>query len=130
MEKILRIEKDVTFKIGESCWGGYDGFEVVTDDQTIRVGITNEQSCCENWGYFMTNDDPSEFIGANLISVDIVDTCLVKDKAPALYEGDAMFVNFETSAGTLQFVAYNAHNGYYGHEAVVVSKQLEHSVSL
>jgi len=78
MEKILRIEKDVTFKIGESCWGGYDGFEVVTDDQTIRVGITNEQSCCENWGYFMTNDDPSEFIGANLISVDIVDTCLVK----------------------------------------------------
>lgn len=30
----------------------------------------------------------------------------------------------------MQFVAYNAHNGYYGHQARVVSKQLKHEVCL
>ncbi len=35
-----------------------------------------------------------------------------------------MFVNLETNVGLLQFVAYNSHNGYYGHDAVLVSKQL------
>ncbi len=35
-----------------------------------------------------------------------------------------MFVNLETNKGTLQFVAYNEHNGHYGHEAKVTCKQL------
>ena len=47
-----------------------------------------------------------------------------------LDSGGAMFVNLETSEGLLQFVAYNAHNGYYGHEAVLVSKQLNHEERL
>ncbi|MEL3959481.1 hypothetical protein NST17_20225 [Caldifermentibacillus hisashii] len=38
-----------------------------------------------------------------------------------------MFVDIITSNGTLQFVAYNEHNGYYGHEAKVISTQIEHS---
>lgn len=40
-----------------------------------------------------------------------------------LYEGEAMFINFETSKGTLQFTLYNSHNGYYGHTAKVISKR-------
>ena len=39
-------------------------------------------------------------------------------------ECSAMFVNFETSNGTFQLTMYNTHNGYYGHSAVLVSKQL------
>ena len=38
-----------------------------------------------------------------------------------------MFVNVETDKGLLQFVAYNEHNGYYGHEACVISKHLNES---
>ena len=34
-----------------------------------------------------------------------------------------MFVNINTSNGALQFAAYNEHNGYYGHEAVVISEK-------
>jgi hypothetical protein len=41
-----------------------------------------------------------------------------------------MFVNIDTSRGRLQFVAYNAHNGYYSHEATVSSKQLHYDTSL
>lgn len=125
MEKILRFE-ETTFET-EKDWGSYDGFVVITDKQSIKLGISNGQSCCENFGYFMTNDNLDDFIGATVLGVTIVDEYLNKEKLPELYEGGAMFVNIETSAGTLQFTAYNEHNGYYGHDAVVVSCQLNHS---
>lgn len=118
MEKILKIE--------ETSFDGKDGFVITTDQQEIKLGIDNGQSCCENWGYFMSEDDLSEFVGSNLISVKVVDTALKRrDEIEDLYEGDAMFVNIETSNGLLQFVAYNEHNGYYGHEACVISKQVK-----
>ena len=40
MEKILRIEES-NFKINEKSYGGYDGYEIVTDKQTIRIGISD-----------------------------------------------------------------------------------------
>ena len=45
-------------------------------------------------------------------------------------EGGVMFVNLETDMGTLQFVAYNEHNGYYGHEAKVQCTKLTHAEHL
>ena len=103
-------------------YSDYDGFIISLDNgESIKMGISNDQSCCENWGYFMTNDNQSEFIGAKVLSVHIVDECLNVEKAPDIYEGGVMFVNIETDRGTLQFTAYNEHNGYYSHEAVVVS---------
>jgi hypothetical protein len=132
METILDISEVHGFKMDEGkLWQcTYDGFTITTDKQQIKLGIDNGQSCCESWGYFMTNDNIQEFVGAGLISVDIVNECLEKDKAPDLYEGGVMFVNIETTKGTLQFTAYNDHNGYYGHEAVVASDQLNHSETL
>ncbi|MDD4374209.1 MAG: hypothetical protein PHG67_09855 [Bacteroidales bacterium] len=118
MEKILKIE--------ETSFNGKEGFVITTDQQEIKLGIDNGQCCCENWGYFMSEDDLSEFIGTNLISVKIVDTALKNwEEIEDMYEGNAMFVNIETSNGLLQFVAYNEHNGYYGHEACVISKQVK-----
>ena len=37
---------------------------------------------------------------------------------------EVMFINIETSKGTLQFAVYNCHNGYYGHAVKVISEQL------
>lgn len=111
----------------------YDGFTIQTDTQTIKLGIDNGQSCCENWGYFMSNDNVNEFIDADFLGIEIVDSALnpVKFKEEVrLYEGDAMFVNINTSKGVLQFVAYNEHNGYYSHEAVVISRDLNHNEHL
>lgn len=118
MEKILKIE--------ETSFDGKDGFVITTDQQEIKLGIDYDQLCCEKWGYFMSEDDLSEFVGSNLIAVKVVDTALKTwDEIEDMYEGDAMFVNIETSNGLLQFVAYNEHNGYYGHEACVISKQVK-----
>ena len=122
METILKIE--------ETTFDGKDGFVITTNEQSIKLGIDNGQCCCENWGYFMSEDDTSDFIGAKLIDVKITDTLLKPNDdfdVNDMYEGDVMFVNVETDKGLLQFVAYNEHNGYYGHEACVISKQLNES---
>jgi len=127
MEKILRIE-ETNFKTKENDWDSYEGYQIITDKQTIKLGISDGQNCCERSGYFMSEDDFSEFIGANIIDLAITDTCLNTKKLEEeeLYDPDLMFVNLNTDKGLLQFVAYNSHNGYYGHSAVVVSEQLSH----
>ena len=124
-EKIKSIDEVSGFKVD-------DGYEVVTDKQTIRVGIYNGQDCCENWGYVQSEDDLSGMVGADLIDIKLTDTALGNVVAPAseVYEGDVMFVDFITSAGTFQLACYNSHNGYYGHHAVVVSRQLNHETVL
>jgi hypothetical protein len=136
MEKILKIQ-EIEFKLKEtdSYYDTYGGYEIVTDQQTIRIGISNDAQCCENFGYVMSEDILTDFIGASLISISSVDEALNKVKIDT-DEGDGdrstscMFINFETSQGLLQFVAYNTHNGYYGHHAVLISNQLNKSETL
>ena len=134
MEKIIEI-KDYEAKEG---YANVAGFEVVTDKQNIKLYIDNQSSCCETWGYFWCNDNPQDFIGAKLRAVSLTDTALNEAEMKANYldpndewfEGGVMFVNLETDRGTLQFVAYNEHNGYYGHEAKVQCTQLTHAETL
>jgi hypothetical protein len=118
MEKILKIEEVVL--------GCESGFEITTDKQVIKLLIDNYQSCCENWGYFMSEDILEFYIGAEIIDISLTDTALNTEKLTDVYEGGIMFVNILTTKGMLQFVAYNEHNGYYGHEARVISEQLNH----
>jgi len=132
MEKILKIEEITE---GEEYLDGKSGYAITTDKQVVKLLIDNYQSCCESWGYFMTEDNVDEFIGADLIDISLTDTALNTKKLEEhnLDPNDKwvktgiMFVNLNTSKGLLQFVAYNVHNGYYGHEAYVYSEQLNHS---
>ena len=131
MERIIEI-KDYEAKEG---YKSVAGFEVVTTEQRIKLFIDNDSSCCENWGYFWCNDNPQDFIGAELREVRLTDTALNEAQMKAndldpndkWFEGGVMFVNLETDMGTLQFVTYNQHNGYYGHEAKVQCTKLTHA---
>lgn len=133
LEKIISIEEQV-FKSGNKYSSTYEGYIITTDKQTIKVGITNDQSCCESFGYLSSEDDLSDFIGSKLLSISVVDEYLNSKDIPNsleyLDEGAAMFINFETSKGLFQLVCYNSHNGYYSHYAVLISKELNHSQSL
>lgn len=123
-------------------WGTEAGFQVLTTEQVITLAIDDEAFCCETWGYFLTEDDAAKFVGEKLLGVAITDTNRSHRRFPTDWDvghdendlhldgGDVMFVDIETSRGILQFVAYNAHNGYYGHEARVSSTQLTHSAVL
>lgn len=145
MEKILKIEECLGFDGVEDAWCEQDGFKITTTEQEIYLVIDNMQCCCENFGYFMSEDNIDNFIGADLLDIKITDTisksvtmntlndrCLELDDNGDIdiYEGGVMFVDIITSNGVLQFVAYNEHNGYYGHDAWVISKQLKHNQCL
>lgn len=109
------------------------GYVVTTTDQVIELLISNTSSCCESWGWFWSNDNPQDFIGAELLGVEVVDEALnvsTLEKVASRDEGDVMFVNLKTSVGVLQFTAYNSHNGYYGHRASVSSKQVKYDTCL
>jgi len=138
MELILGIEEVegvMDPRDGQQSYGSYDGYKVTTEKQTIWVLIDNNQNCCEDWGYLHSEKDVGgliRFSGADLLSVKIVDEEYnVSDiDLGGLECGRAVFVNFETSKGLLQLVAYNSHNGYYGHEVRVVSDKLDVSVGI
>lgn len=126
MEAILSI-KETTFRKDENDWDSFAGYEIITDKQTIKIGISEGQSCCERFGYFITEDNLSEYIGSDLISISQTNTVMDTQTIDELHLYDApntMFITFETTKGTFQFVAYNSHNGYYGHDAIIISEQL------
>jgi hypothetical protein len=134
VKEIISEIKD--YEDGE-MWSKVAGYEVVTTKQRIKLYIDNDSSCCESWGWFWCNDKPQDFIGAEVRGVSITDTALnqaVKkqrvDPSSEYFEGGVMFVNIDTDRGVLQFIAYNDHNGYYGHSATVESQQLKHEASL
>ena len=118
MSKIVIIE-DTTWSEGN--WSGYDGYRIVCDDgKDVKMGISNDQNCCENWGYLTSEDDLQKYVGAELLSVKVVDEALNVETCPDVYEGGVTFINVETSKGMFQFVAYNEHNGYYSHDCVLI----------
>lgn len=137
-EIISKIEEVENITFDGHDYPAFDGFKITTDKQEIMVLISNGQSCCENWGYlsaFENNKEREDFLGAKLLKIEIVDTALNKKEWNSKFEyglddGDVMFVNFETSKGVFQLTAYNSHNGYYGHEARLISNQLKKEVSL
>ena len=117
-------------EIKEITEDNMSGYEIVTSKQSVKLLINSWQDCCESWGYFLSEDDTQDFIGANFLNLTLTDAALKTYDAyelDNLDRGDVLFVNIETSRGLLQFVAYNAHNGYYGHEAVVKCEQLQYS---
>ena len=124
MEKIISIAEHSEY-VGA-------GYAITTDKQVVKLLIDDNQQCCESSGYFFTEDKIEDFIGAYLVNVSITDTLLNTKKLDEIEsdETSTMFVNIETSKGLLQFVAYNTHNGYYGHSACVSSTQLKHEETL
>ena len=102
----------------------YDGYKVKTEKDEYLILIDNGQNCCEDWGYFDTNDNSQEFIGAELQDIELVDKALsvesLKEKMQfgTEYVG-ICFVNFRTDKDVFQLAVYNSHNGYYGHSIFI-----------
>lgn len=92
----------------------YEGYEITTDKAKYIVAIDNDQQCCENWGYLTSEDDFEKFIGNELVEVRTDES-----RETEFETKYTCFVDFVTTKGTLQFVLYNEHNGYYGHKVII-----------
>ena len=128
MEKILNIREVENFTLPDD-YRGYDGYVIKTNVQEIIIGIDNYQSCCEDWGHLTSEDNFDDFIGAELLSVEVVDGEYKSEKitlSDYFSVDECIFVNVQTTEGTLQFVLYNSHNGYYGHKVVISSNQIKY----
>ncbi len=137
MEIIESIEELNGHKFDEDHYSSYDGFKVKTNKQEIYMVINNGQSCCEDWGSIIVNDDDKYFLGAELTSIEKVDDSLNPNKISSnsgdeywSNEKNIMFININTNKGTLQLAVYNQHNGYYSHDVLFVSNQLKVDDSL
>jgi len=122
--KILAINELEDYKIKNTR---YRGYEVVTEQEKIYVLIDSDLQCCESFGYMSTNDDITEFIGAELLDVELTDISLNSTKIEKNTSDDftddfedIQFVNFITNKDILQLVVYNYHNGYYSHDIKVI----------
>jgi hypothetical protein len=130
-EKIIAIT-DLELTINER--ERMAGYKIITSNQEILLMIDNSASCCESWGWFWCNDNPRSFIGTEIKDIRLTNEALNQvymsrndlDPSEKYFDGGICYVNIETNRGILQFVAYNLHNGYYGHTAKIVSKQLNH----
>lgn len=110
-ETIEKIEEVVTYE--------NEGYLIETDkaQYTVYVGGEKEASCCESWGYMSTDENLDEYIGAELLSIEEVDSNYnTKEiKLDAYNSADTCFVRVNTSKGMFTLAVYNDHNGYYGH---------------
>lgn len=106
------------------------GVRLVTNLHTYLLQIDYERHCCEWYGgYIVCEDDLDDFIGADLLEIYLTDTCLnthIVDRINLIQNchnscdyHNIQFINLRTSKGLLQFVVYNCHNGYYGHDVTV-----------
>lgn len=102
-----------------------EGYKIVTDHHELLILIDDQSSCCESWGYIQSEDDLSDYIGAQLSGIQLTDTALSSEavtKAVGEYgvdSGGIQFVDLVTNRGKFQLAVYNSHNGYYGHGIVV-----------
>jgi hypothetical protein len=130
-EKILSIEEVFDVKVYGDGYTTFDGFYIKTTEQTVKLLIEQSETSeldCET-GYFLSHENLEEFVGSDLYKIRVTGTQLVEKELPVMAEA-ALFVNIETSKGTLQFTAYNDHNGHYGHDAYVFSDCLTHKEKL
>ena len=110
-----------------------EGYQITTNKRRIQFLMDIEPSCREEFGYLWSNENPQDFAGTRLLKVDVVRDDLKKEALVSNLGEEldieqeidcylnAAFINVETDKGTLQFVAYNCHNGYYGHYVTIRS---------
>lgn len=118
ISKPVRTENkyDQTLELSTSTKGDYDGFKITTRKGDIYFLINNGSQCCENWGYMSTDDNLDQYIGSDLLKIELTGINLTtKDFFEYIEDDEIQFVTVTTSAGVFQLAVYNAHNGYYGH---------------
>ena len=102
----------------------FEGYEIKTNKHTYALLITSGAECCEYFGYFSKPDDIEDFLGAELLKIEIVKSdCSVEEvesHSQVFQADEVQLVNFVTNFGVFQLAVYNVQDGYYGHKVTFV----------
>ena len=121
------------------CLGVIESIETQYDDTKLIIKTTSscyeaeidmDQNCCEIFGgYIICEEDIRNYEGSTLLKITLTDVALknyvvkeinsIQNSHHSCDYHNIQFINFETSKGVLQFVVYNCHNGYYGHDITI-----------
>lgn len=97
----------------------YEGYVIECENNSVLIGVDDNPQCCETYGCLSNRNDLSYYIGSELLSVEEVlfNDCIYKIKNPE--RTDVMFVNVNTSLGTLQLALYNEHRDSCEHHVSI-----------
>ena len=113
---IIQSIKEDTIVDESSDWReSYEGLIIKTNKGSIKLVISDGQSCCEQWGalFFETPDDVSQFVGAKILQIQDIDI-----KREEFIDNETQ-LRITTDRGIIQYAIYNEHNGYYSHATIL-----------
>ena len=112
---IQSIKEDTIVDKSRGWRESYEGLIIETDKGSIKLVISDSQSCCEQWGalFFETPDDISQFIGAEISQIQDIDI-----KREEFIDNETQ-LRITTDRGNIQYAIYNEHNGYYSHGTIL-----------
>ena len=112
---IQSIKEDTIVDKSRGWRESYEGLIIETDKGSIKLVISDSQSCCEQWGalFFETPDDISQFIGAEILQIEDIDI-----KREEFIDNETQ-LRITTDRGIIQYAIYNEHNGYYSHGTIL-----------
>ena len=115
--KILSIKEDTIVDKSNGYNETYEGLIIETDKGSIKLVISDSQSCCENFGslFFETPDDISQFIDAEILQIEDIS---IKREEYIDTESETQ-LRITTDKGIIQYAIYNEHNGYYSHGTIL-----------
>ena len=115
--KILSIKEDTIVDKSNGYKQTYEGLIIETDKGSIKLVISDGQSCCENFGslFFETPDDISQFIDAEILQIEDIS---IKREEYIDTDSETQ-LRITTDKGIIQYAIYNEHNGYYGHGTIL-----------
>ena len=112
---IQSIKEDTIVDNSRGWRESYEGLIIETNKGSIKLVISDSQSCCEQWGalFFETPDDVSQFVGAEILQIEDIDI-----KREEFIDNETQ-LRVTTDRGIIQYAIYNEHNGYYSHGTIL-----------
>lgn len=121
--EIIQSIKEEYIKIGSTQ---YVGALIATNKRYIYFAIDNEKGCCEYFGFLGWDaEDANDLIGDSLRHLKFS----YKEELDNHDDfKQTWFIDIQCSGLSLTLTAYNAHNGYYGHEVKCFQIHLDHNL--
>jgi hypothetical protein len=125
MEEHRRLIQSVQTQIGgqikyiEEINNKYEwlGYRIQCDLTEIVIKISGSRLSCEEYGVYCNSQRREECIGRSITQINLYDRRGSLDRDWRCEK--SLIVELVTDNGSLEFILYCAHNGYYAHDYYV-----------